>query len=259
MKLSAHLGFQFNEVPFYDRFELAARCGYHAVEFPSPYGHETAKLKNLLVSNGLKLVQIAAPMGDSAANEKGIAAFPGRREEFLAGLVTARDTALALDCPRIHVMAGVVRFDTDESWVTYVENVREAVDIFAAASIKTIVEVMSPLETPGYFMSSFELADKLFAAIPTNSLEFLFDTYHAAALSGDVVGLLKRWLPRLGHIQISDHPGRHEPGTGTLPFPEVFAELQRHGYSQWLGCEYRPLHDTVSGLKYLKPYLHAGQ
>ena len=67
-----------------------------------------------------------------------------------------------------------------------------------------------------------------------------------------------QWLPRIGHIQISDYPGRNEPGTGSLPFARLFAELESHEYKHWVGCEYRPLTDTVSGLKYLQPYLQAG-
>ncbi|WP_213989262.1 TIM barrel protein [Sodalis sp. dw_96] len=256
MKLSAHLGFQFNEVPFLERFELAAQAGYQGVEFPAPYGHDPAILKKLLDQNGLQLVQISAPMGTAAAGEKGIAAFPERRQEFLDGLKLARDTSLTLGCPRIHVMAGIVTTVRGASLHTYLENIQAAVALFAADGIRTLVEVFSPQEVPGYYLSSFELAEMVFAAIADDHLEFLFDTYHAAALAPDPVALLKHWLPRTGHVQISDFPGRHEPGTGTLPFPEIFAELAARGYDHWIGCEYRPIGDTLSGLKYLAPYLH---
>ncbi|RAR55377.1 hydroxypyruvate isomerase [Paraburkholderia unamae] len=256
MKLSAHLGFQFNEVSFLDRFELAARCGYRAVEFPSPYGHDLGVLKRLLDEQNLQLVQIGAPMGNSAAGEKGLASFPGRRKEYRDSLDIARDAALSLGCPRIHVMSGVVTEGADANWDVYVENLQTAVEVFGSVGIKTLVEVMSPQEVPGYFMSSFDQAEALFAAIPDRNLEFLFDTYHAAALVDDSLALLERWLPRAGHIQISDFPGRHEPGTGTLPFQQIFAQLASRGYQQYVGCEYRPLNDTLSGLSYLEPYLH---
>jgi hydroxypyruvate isomerase len=258
MKLSAHLGFQFNEVPFLERFALAAQCGYRAVEFPAPYGYDLAVLKRLLTEHGLQLVQIGTPMGNVSQKEKGMAAFPSRRAEYLESLEAALSAALALDCPRIHVMAGVITDTADASWNTYVENVGVAVEKFSAAGIDTLIELMSPGEVPGYVVSTFEHADKLFTAIPDRRLQFLFDTYHAAALDTDVAALLARWLPRTGHIQISDFPGRHEPGTGSLPFPELFRLIDASGYRGWVGCEYRPQSDTISGLAFLKQYLSPG-
>jgi len=258
MKLSAHLGFQFNEVQFVDRFEAAAHCGYRAVEFPSPYGFAEGVLRGLLDAYDLQLVQIGAPMGHAAAGEKGMAALPGRREEYLDSLVVARDTALSLACPRVHVMAGVMTGGGEADWGAYVDNVHAAVELFGSAGIKTLVEVMSPQEVPGYFMSSFEQAEALFAAIVDPNLELLFDTYHAAVLARDPVALLAQWWPRIGHVQIADFPGRHEPGTGTLPFDRIFEQLASRDYRQWVGCEYRPLHDTASGLKYFERHLRSG-
>jgi 2-dehydrotetronate isomerase len=255
MKLSAHLGFQFNEVPFLERFALAARSGYRAVEFPSPYLYDVAVLQRALDDHDLKLVQISAPMGDAAKNEKGIAAFSSRRAEFLAGLDKALETACALDCSRIHVMSGIATDTQIASWEIYVENIRTAVEKFAEEGIDTLIEVFSPAEVPGYFMSSFELADQLFASVKHERLRFLFDTYHAAALGFDVAALLERWLPLTGHIQISDFPGRNEPGTGALPFTRLFRQIDASGYDGFVGCEYRPKTDTLSGLVNLRDYL----
>src|SRR5262249_30182076 len=95
-----------------------------------------------------------------------------------------------------------------------------------------------------------------FDAIADPHLQFLFDTYHAAVLTGDVLHSLEHWLPRTGHIQISDYPGRHEPGTGALPFPDFFDRLKSQNYSGWLGCEYRPQTTTLDGLIYLQSYLN---
>ncbi|MBN3754775.1 TIM barrel protein [Paraburkholderia sp. Tr-20389] len=257
MKLSAHLGYQFNEVPFLERFELAARYGYRAVEFPAPYGYAVSVLKNLMDAHELKLVQISAPMGNTAAGEKGIASFAGRRDEFVASVSIAREAALALGCPRVHIMAGVRTDDAAGNWDAYVENLQRAVETFSSVGIKTLVEVMSPQEVPGYLMSSFEQAEALFSAIPNRNLELLFDTYHAAVLEPDLLATLEHWLPRIGHIQISDFPGRHEPGTGALPFDQIFSRLKACGYQHWVGCEYRPLCDTVGGLRYLAAYLDA--
>ncbi|GAB7534984.1 hydroxypyruvate isomerase family protein [Burkholderia sp. 3C] len=256
MKLSAHLGFQFNEVPFLGRFAAAAQAGYRYVEFPAPYDYDIAVLRELLARNQLEVVQICTPMG-SGLKEKGLAALSERCREFREGVDIAREAALALNSPRVHVMAGVVTNETDANWRTYVENVRIAVQTFGAVGLKTLVEVMSPAEVPGYYMSSYELAASLFELVDDPRLELLFDTYHAASITGDTVTTLKAWLPRIGHIQISDFPGRHEPGSGSLPFDEILSVLEESDYRNWLGCEYRPKADTVAGLRSLPPNLRS--
>jgi hydroxypyruvate isomerase len=48
------------------------------------------------------------PPGDWDGGERGTASLPGRDAEFRDGIAKAIDYAVALDCPRIHVMAGLV-------------------------------------------------------------------------------------------------------------------------------------------------------
>ena len=47
-------------------------------------------------------------------------------------------------------------------------------------------------------------------------------------------------MPLIAHMQIADVPARNEPGTGEIGWPFVFAEIDRLGYADWVGCEYRP-------------------
>jgi len=255
IKLCAHLGYQFNEVPFLARFEQAAAAGYRAVEFPMPYAYDCAALKALLRRYDLSIVQFAAPMGDTSHGEKGYASFAGREPEFRASLIKAIDYGRALDCQMIHPMAGVVTASDRADWLTYVENVRYAVKVLSEHGMTAIVEVMSPGELPGYFLSRYELAEALFSAVSSPNLKILFDVYHAQALTGDAEAALDQWKGRIGHVQVADFPGRHEPGTGNLDFAAIFARLERSGYDGWVGCEYRPQTTTQDGLRYLGKYL----
>jgi hydroxypyruvate isomerase len=70
----------------------------------------------------------------------------------------------------------------------------------------------------------------------------------------DLAAAVERFLPRIGHVQIADHPGRHEPGTGQTDFAAFFGMLDRLGYAGWVGCEYRPLGRTEAGLGWLAPW-----
>lgn len=43
----------------------------------------------------------------------------------------------------------------------------------------------------------------------------------------------------IGHVQISQVPGRHEPNKdGEINFPFIFKFLISLGYDGWMGCEY---------------------
>jgi hydroxypyruvate isomerase len=74
-------------------------------------------------------------------------------------------------------------------------------------------------------------------------------------MEGDLARTMEAHLPRIGHIQLADNPGRHEPGTGEIHYPFLFGHLDNIGYSGWIGCEYKPLGDTAAGLGWMKPYV----
>lgn len=75
-----------------------------------------------------------------------------------------------------------------------------------------------------------------------------YDIYHAQRMEGELAATMQKFLPRIGHIQLADNPGRNEPGTGEINYPFLFAHLERIGYEGWIGCEYKPATSTEAGL-----------
>ncbi|MGI4942954.1 MAG: TIM barrel protein, partial [Janthinobacterium lividum] len=71
---------------------------------------------------------------------------------------------------------------------------------------------------------------------------------HCQVEQGSVSRRLEALMPVVDHIQIADSPGRHEPGSGEIAWPHMFALLDRLGYSGWIGCEYKPVAGTAEGL-----------
>ena len=92
-------------------------------------------------------------------------------------------------------------------------------------------------------------------AVGSDNLELQYDIYHMQIMEGDVAATIERLLPRIGHMQLADVPGRHEPGTGTIGYPSLFATIDRLGYDGWIGCEYVPAAGTVPGLIWARQYL----
>jgi len=82
-----------------------------------------------------------------------------------------------------------------------------------------------------------------------------FDVYHLQIMEGDLARRFVQLLPVIGHVQIADNPGRHEPGTGEINFPWLLSQFECLGYTGWIGCEYLPAAATLAGLGWASQYL----
>jgi len=246
--LNAHIGFQFTELPFLQRFSAAASAGFKAVEFPSPYEYEAQHIASLLIEHQLQMVQFAAPPGSTKGNI-GICC---SRETLKSDLRLAVEYANALDCRMIHLMSGASQVETGviaDSNI-YRRNLKYATEFLSGEGIEPLIEVISSDEVPGYLMSSFQLAEELLETLP--ALGLILDTYHTELLGEDCLRKLNQWWSRVKHVQVADFPGRNEPGTGNIDFAKLLSMLEDRTYQGWVGCEYRPRTKTLDGLDGLR-------
>ena len=249
-RFAANLSLLFSEHDFPARIGAAARAGFAAVECQFPYAWPAAQLADALHAAGVPMVLHNLPAGDWAAGERGIACHPARVGEFRDGVGRAIDTARQLGCPQLNCLAGVPPAGADAARVatTLVDNLRFAADALAAAGLRLLVEPINTFDIPGFYLSRSDQALAIIDAVGADNVFLQFDLYHAQRMEGELAGTLSRQLPRIGHIQLADTPGRHEPGTGEINFPFLFAHLDALGYAGWVGCEYVPATTTEAGL-----------
>lgn len=248
-RLSANLSFLFNEVPFLDRFAEAARAGFRAVEFAFAYDVPEQTIAARLAEHALECVLINAPPGDYAGGERGLAALPGREDDFAASFAIALRYAGALGCTRIHVMAGVVNASVrPEARATFVANLRWACESARGQGVTVLIEALNPRDVPNYLFSTQAQAHAIREAVGAPNLKAQMDFYHTQIVEGDLAVKLERWLPHIGHIQIAGTPGRHEPDIGEINYAWLLRRVDALGYAGWVGCEYRPRHTTTTGL-----------
>ena len=249
-RLAANLSMMFNEVPFLDRFAAASRAGFKAVEFLFPYDHPAGEIRRRLDDNGLIQALFNAPPGDWAGGERGIACLPGRQREFRDAIARALDYAAALDCPLVHVMAGIppAAVAPVTAAAVYAANLAWAAEAAGKAGKRLLIEPINHRDMPGFHLHTTGQAAAIIAAIGAERLGLQFDIYHCQITEGDVSKRLEALMPIIGHIQIADVPARNEPGTGEIGWDFVFRRMDELGYRGWVGCEYRPAGDTVAGL-----------
>lgn len=253
-RFSANLSLLYTEYAFLDRFAAARADGFAAVELHFPYACDRIELADRLHRELLEAVLFNLPAGNWDAGERGIACHPQRMQEFQDGVGLAIDYARLLNCPRVNCLAGLRPADVSEARAreTLIENLRFAAFALKREGIELLLEPINSRDMPGFLINTTRQALDIRDAVGTDNLRLLYDIYHAQVMEGDLARSLEENLTRIGHIQLADNPGRHEPGTGEINFPFLLRHLDRLGYTGWIGCEYRPLTTTTAGLDWIK-------
>lgn len=260
-KFAATLTMLFTEVEFPDRFAAAREAGFEAVEFLFPYDFQPDELAERLNAQGLQQVLFNLPPGDWAAGERGMAALPDRRGEFQDSVGRAMDYARALNCPTVHVMAGLVPADTalDDLFETFVENLHFAAGAFAEIGTRVVIEPLNARDVPGYFLPRTTDARRIIEAAGDADIGLQFDFYHVQIMDGDLSRRFTVDLDIIRHVQISGVPDRHEPDTGEIAYAHLFRLVDELGYDGWVGCEYNPRTTTMEGLGWFEAARRAEQ
>lgn len=246
VKLAANLTMLFGEYPFLERFDRAALAGFQGVEFLFPYTERASDIRDALARNSLDLVLFNLPAGDWESGDRGLAADPARGPEFDAGLTIALEYAVALRPPRINCLVGKVDEGVDFH-DTLVRKVRTAADALRATNTRLLVEPVNSLDVTGFAIDTTESALALLADAGRDNLGLQYDVYHSLRMDEDPHAIFAAHGAELAHIQIADVPGRHQPGTGSLDFPALFAAIDASGYEGWVSLEYIPEGPTESG------------
>lgn len=239
-----------------ERFAAAAQAGFKAVEYMAPYPYPAADLQAALKANGLVQALFNLPAGDSDRGERGMACIPGREAEFKAGVAQAINYAHALDCRRVNCLAGKLPLgiSREAATATMVGNLKYAAAELKREGIMLVTEPINSFDIPGYFVNRTSEALAILDAVGSDNLFIQYDVYHAQRMEGELGATLTNSMSRIGHIQIADNPGRHEPGSGEINYAWVLKHIDALGYDGWVGCEYKPKTTTVEGLGWMTPF-----
>jgi hydroxypyruvate isomerase len=252
-KFAANLTMLFNEVEFLDRFDAAARAGFKGVEYLFPYAWPATQLVDQLDRHGLTQVLHNLPAGDWAAGERGIACHPDRVGEFQDGVALAIEYARTLGCEQVNCLAGIAPIGVAAETLheTFVANLRFAADKLKTAGIRLLIEPINTFDIPAFYLNRTAQAAAIQDEVGSDNLFIQYDLYHAQRMEGELANTIAKHLPRIGHMQLADNPGRNEPGTGEINYPFLFDFIDRAGYGGWIGCEYKPKGSTAAGLSWI--------
>ncbi|XP_015251620.1 PREDICTED: putative hydroxypyruvate isomerase [Cyprinodon variegatus] len=263
LKFCANISWLFTELPdFSSRISAAASAGFQAVEAAWLYDSDLAELQEAKEAAGVEVVLLNTPAGDLQAGDLGLGAVPGREQDFRHGLDLSVKYARALDCKRIHLMAGRIPAGASRSAVcremeeVFVQNLRYAAEILSKEGITGLIEpINSRITDPRYFLDSPHQAAAILEKVGKPNIQLQMDLYHWQIMDGNLTQNIHKYFPIIGHVQIAQVPGRNEPDSdGELSFGYLFRTLEKLGYRGYLGCEYRPSESTEKSLGWIRRY-----
>ena len=259
LRLSVRVEPLFPGLTLPQQIENVARAGYQGFEFGdwrAADPKQTAALKNKLRLTCVNLV------GNRGVNPKGMGLCdPAERDGFLAEIRASAEAAQRFETKQMVVLSGfkVPGMSREQMHASMVEGLKRAHDIVAPQGIAIVVEVINtlakiePLNPKGdnhanYFLDRTPEAFQIVREVGSPFVKILYDLYHVQIMEGNLIETIRANTPAIGHIHVADVPGRHEPGTGEIHFPNLFRAIRDSGYSGFVGMEYIPSNDSMKTL-----------
>jgi hydroxypyruvate isomerase len=257
----ANCSMLFTERPLLDRPAAAKAAGFDAVEFwwpwpdrPVPGDAEVDSFVRAIRDAGVQLVGLNFFAGDLAGPDCGVLSIPSRSAQFRDNVDVAVGIGEQLGVAGFNALYGnrvedASPAEQDELGRENLGHAAEAADRIGAT---VLVEAVSgpkpyPLRTADDAVAVVQAVRS--AGRP--NVGFLCDLFHLANNGDDLDAAIARHTDVISHVQIADHPGRGEPGSGGLDLDRYLSALSERGYSGWVGLEYKPTTDTETSLAWL--------
>ena len=264
-----NLSILFTELPLLERPAAAAAEGFDAVEFWWPFDTATPADRDVdafataIRDAGVQLVGLNFFAGNMPGGDRGLVSWPARSAEFRDNVEVTVGLGTQLGCRAFNALYGnrVDGASPQEQDEVGAENLALAAKAASEVGAAVLVEPVSgapryPLRTAAEAVAVIERVQRGSGAA---NLRLLFDVYHLVTNGDDVDRALSLYADRIGHVQIADSPGRHEPGTGSLDIPHHLAELDAAGYTGYVGLEYIPSGASADSLGWLPREARGGR
>jgi hydroxypyruvate isomerase len=250
-RYAVNVGFLYRDLLWRERFAAARNDGFEAVE--SAWPADPDAFAEAVARERLRVALLNVAAGDLDAGDRGWTNDPSKIASWRRAMEDALRLAARVGCPTLNVLAGNRLADVEpaEQRACLRENLRWALPRAAAGGVTLVVELLNPIDTPDYLVTDLRVAERLIGELRDDGLRLQFDTYHAGRVGLDVVAAFRSVASSVGHVQVADVPGRHEPGTGSVDWVGFFAALDAAGYRGAVGLEYHPLAGTSDGLAWL--------
>ncbi|TWD82615.1 hydroxypyruvate isomerase [Kribbella amoyensis] len=251
----------FTELPLLERPAAARSAGFEAVEFWWPFDSalpgdaEVDAFERAIRDAGVRLIGLNFAAGDLPGGDRGLVSWPQRSLEFRDNIAVALGIGERLGCRAFNALYGNRVDGTDPAAQDElaVENLALAATAAGSFGGTVLVEPVSGADRYPLLTAADAVAviDRVERDAGVTGIGLLADLYHLTVNGDDVPKVIATCADRIAHVQIADAPGRHEPGTGTIPLDEHLGALRAAGYTGWIGLEYKPSGSTAESFGWI--------
>lgn len=245
MKTTACIETLFTELPWEQRFSAAKKAGFDLVEFWSWTDKNLDQIKRLSEEAGIGISGFNGDADYSLID-------PAHKEKYLEFLGRSLETAKKIGAGSVTIHSNalgdggiVVDHYTELSHTVKLcsmyDMLKEVAVMAEESGINCNLEGLNiTTDHEGNFLVNTQMAAEVIRLIDSPKLKILYDVYHMQLNEGSICDTLTKYIDTVGHIHIADAPGRHEPGTGEINYPNVIKHLRDLGYEGTVGCELFP-------------------
>jgi hydroxypyruvate isomerase len=234
--------------PFLDRIRRTAELGFPAIEFWPLKGKDLPAIAALTKELGIEVAQFTAWGFKPGMND------PKNHGDFEAAIIEACSAAKQLRCKLATVVAGddIPGMSQEQMHANVIKALKRVAPIAEQNDLTLILEPMNiRVDHKGHCLYGSGPTMRIIEEVGSTHVKINWDLYHMQITEGDLCGHLKEGLESkaIGYLQLADHPGRHEPGTGEVHYNRVLKEAYDLGYRGYVGLECRPLKDEVTAAR----------
>ncbi len=227
----------FRKLPFLDRIRASADLGFDAIEFWGLGGKDLEAIAKLCEELKVEVAQFTAWGFVPGLND------PKNHEAFLGAVHAATQAAKVLRARKATVVGGNDQpgMSQEQMISNITVGLQLAAPIAEAANLMLILEPMNVrVDHFGHCLHGSADALKICRAVDSPMVKINWDLYHMQISEGDLCGHLRDGIDQVGYLQLADHPGRNEPGTGEVSYARVLHTAQALGYKDIIGLECYP-------------------
>ncbi len=236
-KFAVNVEMWFTKLPFLDRLRKSAALGFPAVEFWPWRGKDLDAIAKLSQELGIEIAQFTAWGFTPGMND------PKQHEKFVEEIKASCETAKRLNCKKMTVVGGndIKGMTQDEMHNNIIAALKLAAPIAEQHQVMLILEPMNiRVDHKGHCLYGSPSAVRICREVNSPMVKINWDLYHMQISEGDLCGHLKEGFDQIGYLQLADHPGRNEPGTGEIHYNRVLKQAYDLGYRDYVGLECRP-------------------
>ena len=235
-KFAVNVEMWMGRMPFIDRVKRSAALGFPAVEFWPWRNKNLDALLPILETTGIKVAQFTAWGFRPGLNEK------QNHERFEKAIIDGCKAAKKIGCQKMTVVAGndVTGMTQEQMHDNVILGLKRVKKIVEDQGVMLILEPMNiRVDHKGHCLYGSPAAIRICREVDSPMVKINWDLYHMQISEGDLCGRMREGWDQIGYLQLADHPGRCEPGTGEIHYNRVLKEAWDLGYRDFVGLECR--------------------